>query len=87
MTSITNDTATQTPSNYEICQRSGKKAKINTLVRDGYTGAWVLPEFVDPPEPPVRTPPNKLSTGSDDPEPPNAFIEDLYPSGVQPSDL
>ena len=86
MTDIVNPYAGDTPSNYEICQRSGKRARIDTLVRDGYTGAWVLPEFVDPPEPPVRTPVTS-GRGSEDAESTDAFISDLYPSGVQPSDL
>ena len=63
MTDITNDNATTDGVNrYNVCQRSGFRAKPGELVRDGY-GAMVLPEYAESrhPQDAVR------STGPDEP--------------------
>ncbi len=48
MTDITNDSAGPDSGKYNICQRSGRKAKPGELVKEAFTQAWVLPEFADP---------------------------------------
>ena len=46
-TTIENTGATTDSGNrYEICQRSGFRAKPGELVKDGY-GIWCLPEYAD----------------------------------------
>jgi len=46
-TTIENTGATTDSGNrYEVCMRTGKKAKRGTLVKDGY-GIWCLPEYAD----------------------------------------
>ena len=42
-TAITNPTASETPSSYEVCQRSGFRVPVGTLIRE-WTGLWVRPE-------------------------------------------
>jgi len=66
-TSITNSGATtDTGNRYEVCQRSGFRAKPGTLVKDPYTKMWVLPEFVEPLHPQlfVKSRGDRLSSGA-----------------------
>ena len=69
-TSITNSGATFTPSSYEICQRSGRRAKRGTLVREPYSGLYVLSEYYDKTHPQidVRSRKDQLTRGADRPD-------------------
>lgn len=89
-TFILNATATtDTPNRYEICDRSGFKAKPGELVKT-WDNLWVLPEFWEPRnlQDFVR---NKAEQqrGATRPEPVGneTFIEDAYPDGVDADDL
>ena len=89
-TPITNSTATtDTPNRYNICQRSGFRAKPGELVKDAY-GEMVLPEFADSRHDQefvrVRA---ENQQGAKRPEPIGSerFVDVEYPNGVQVSDL
>ena len=89
-TPITNANATtDVPSNYEICQVSGFKAKRGELVRR-WDGLWVKPEFCEKRNDQdfVRVSPER-QRGAMAPEPVDnpTFIETQYPNGVSASDL
>lgn len=87
MTDITNTTATEDNGKYNICQLSGFRAKPGGLVRR-WDGLLVLPEFNESRHPQdfVRSFVDEIS-GSTRPEHTDRFIDDEYPSGVQPEDL
>ena len=77
MTDITNSTATtRDQSGNTICDRSGRKARPDELVRDPYTGLMVLPKYVDKFQPqgsrPRRT--DTTTKGSRRPEKETIFI-------------
>lgn len=89
-TVIQNLSATTDSGNrYEICDRSGFKAKPGTLV-ETWDGLMVLPEFWEP-----RNMQDFVTTkaekqrGAERPEPVGSetFIEDAYPNGVSSDDL
>jgi len=82
-TSISNSGATETASSFEICQRSGKKVKRGTLIKE-WSGAWVAPQYAEPrhPQLDIRTKPEK-QRGALRPEPPDTFITTV----VNASDL
>lgn len=67
---------TNIPSNYEICDRTGFKLPVGTLVKE-WTGAMVRPESWEPRHPQdfVRGRPEKAG-GSPRPEPTDTFIAD-----------
>lgn len=46
MTAISNSGATAHASSFEICQRTGRKVKAGTLVKE-WTNLWVMPEVLD----------------------------------------
>ena len=72
---ITNsDAGVDTENRYNVCQRSGFRAKPGELVEDGY-GAWVLPKYAEPRhlQDFVRSLPDQLE-GSVRPEPTDTFI-------------
>jgi hypothetical protein len=89
-TPITNSNATtDTPNRYNICDRSGFRAKPGELVRT-WDGLMVLPEFWEPRNDQdfvrVRA---ESQSGSKRPEPigNERFVDVEYPNGVQVSDL
>ena len=86
-TEITNSTATETPSNYVIDQRTGFKLRPGELVKDGY-GILTSKKYYDGRHPQefVRSVP-ETHKGSESPEQTDRFISTEYPSGVQVSDL
>ena len=86
MTEITNTNATtDVPTNYEICERTGFRVKPGTLVKE-WDGVMVRPESYEPRHPQdfVRSRP-EAQRGSVRPEQTDQFIDDLYPSGVDPA--
>ena len=77
-TTISNSTASQDSGNrYNVCERSGWKCRPGSLVRDGQTGAMVLPEFAEPRHDldRVRARPEH-QTGSTRPEQTDNFLAD-----------
>jgi len=83
-TPIENSNATPYWGNsYNVCQRSGKKCKPGTLVRE-WTGLWVHPDYLDrrSEQDFVRVSAEKL-TGSIRPEPEDKFIS----TAISPNDL
>lgn len=84
---ITNLFATIDRSNYEICERSGRKVLPGTLIRE-WNGTMVRPESWERRHPQdfVRSRAEKL-TGPERPEQDDTFIEDRYPAGVSANDL
>lgn len=87
-TAITNPTATPTPSNYEICQRTGFRVEAGKLVRE-WTGHYVLPGVWEPRHPVElqRLQAHEKPHPWGNPEPDDAFVEDEYPNGVSVNDL
>ena len=85
-TSITNASATTDDGKYEICDRSGFKAKPGELVRE-WDGHFVLPQFYEPRNMQdfVKSRPERQE-GSIRPET-ELFVDDVYPNGVSASDL
>jgi len=81
------DTIEGYANNYEICERSGFRVLPGTLVKE-WNGTMVRPEDYEPRHPQdfVRAVP-ETQKGSVRPEQPDQFISDLYPNGVQASDL
>ena len=76
-TTVENTDATEDSGNrYNLCQRSGFKAKPGELVRDGY-GSMVLPEYAEPrhPQDLIRSRPEH-QTGAVRPEQDNVFLSD-----------
>jgi hypothetical protein len=87
-TPITNATATETPSQEEFCERTGFRVPRGKLVRE-WTGEWVRPQSYEKRHPLdlLREIPREKSSALRNPEPDDAFVEDLFPAGVGPSDL
>ena len=76
-TLIENTTATlRDQSGFTICDRSGRKARPDELVKDPYTGLMVLPKYVDKFQPqgsrPRRT--DTTTKGSRRPEKETIFL-------------
>jgi len=78
-TPIENASATETPSNYEICQRTGQKLKVGELKKE-WTGLKVRPQSWEPRHPldRVRAVGLEQSRGSPSPEPADQFIPTTY---------
>jgi len=84
MTEITNPDAVEYKSNFEICQRSGRRAKPGKLIKDPYTNAWVLPEYADRyPEQLFTKVRAESLTGSARPEQDDNFIDSI----TDPADI
>jgi hypothetical protein len=76
-TLIQNTTAqTRDQSGFTVCDRSGRKARPDELVRDPYTGGMVLPKYVDGFQPQEERPRRHDTTtkGSPRPEKDTLFI-------------
>ena len=67
-----------TANRFNICQRSGMRAKPGSLVREPITNLLVLPEYVDPYEQQLRVRDKaELLTGSIRAEPADNFITSI----------
>lgn len=88
-TTIENTQATEYDGRYNICDRTGFRAKPGQLVEDGY-GNMVLPEFRDSRHPQefIRSR-AETHTGPKRPEPvgDELDVDEEYPSGVTADDL
>ena len=76
-TTLTNNTATAYWSNANtVCQRSGRKVKPGTLVREPVNNLWVHPDYVDPAHPQIFGIRDKAEkkTGSVRPEPASDYF-------------
>jgi len=84
---IANGNATEYPSFYDICERTGFRVKPGTLVTE-WNGTKVRPESYEARHPQdfVRSRAEKQE-GSERPEQDDRFIQDLYPTGLSASDL
>ena len=83
---ITNSNGTtDVPANYEVCERTGFRVKPGELVKE-WDGTMVRPESWEARHPQdfirIRA---ERQRGSENPEPADVFIEDAYPSGVNPA--
>jgi len=87
-TPITNPVATETASNYEICQRTGFRVEAGKLVRE-WTGLYVRPESYEPHNvlDLQRISGMEKAHFPGNPEPDDAFIENKFPGGVSSDSL
>ena len=79
---------TDADNRYNVCQRSGFRAKPGELIQESYTKLWVLPEFAEPAHPQIYL----RSTGPDKPNrgalrPDDTGRELFIATSVAPSDL
>ena len=83
----TNANTEDPEANYEICDRTGFRVPAGTLKKE-WNGLMVRPESWESrhPQDLIRGRPER-DGGSPRPEQADRFIEDLYPNGVQSSDL
>lgn len=75
-TAITNPTATETPSNYEVCQRTGFRLPIGKLVRE-WNGLYVSPDVWEKRHPSelLRLAAHEQPHDPGNPEPDDVFID------------
>jgi len=71
-------------SNYEICQRSGRRAKRDELVYEPLSNLWVIPEYLDPTHPQIfiRSVTDEPSRGSLRPEGVDTFVTSVAPEDL-----
>jgi len=81
---VNTNAVTDIGNRYNICQRSGRKAYPGELVKDPYTGAWVMPEYIDPYPHQLRVQATaELLRGAERPEQDDTFIDSI----TDPSDI
>jgi hypothetical protein len=87
-TAITNPTASETASNYEVCQRTGFRLPAGKLIRE-WTGLYVAPAVWEArhPNEALHVEARERPHDPGNPEPDDRYVEDQYPSGVSSADL
>jgi hypothetical protein len=87
-TAITNTLASETASNYEVCQRTGFRLPAGKLERE-WTGLYVRPDSIESrhPQELLRMRAHEKPHDPGNPEPDDRYVEDVYPSGVAVTDL